>query len=158
VGNDRDRDRAAWKLGPRAISALKNFRNIVNKLAKMAGSVGQRRVKNLFLTLCAPRSSKRVTKRRCVPSALTKPKDVSRTCRNSSTLPSITTNKASKGLREFIDHSALVSDQDDYKRDAPVTLMTVHSAKGLEFPLVFIVGLEDGLVSAFAFGNRSRRA
>ena len=50
-----------------------------------------------------------------------------------------------EGLREFIDHSALVSDQDEYKRDAPVTLMTAHSAKGLEFPLVFIVGLEDGL-------------
>ena len=50
-----------------------------------------------------------------------------------------------EGLREFIDHSALVSDQDDYKRDAPVTLMTAHSAKGLEFPLVFIVGLEEGL-------------
>ena len=50
-----------------------------------------------------------------------------------------------EGLREFIDHSALVSDQDQYKRDAPVTLMTVHSAKGLEFPLVFIAGLEDGL-------------
>ena len=49
------------------------------------------------------------------------------------------------GLREFIDHSALVSDADQYKRDAPVTLMTAHSAKGLEFPLVFIVGLEDGL-------------
>ncbi|HSS20062.1 MAG TPA: UvrD-helicase domain-containing protein [Pyrinomonadaceae bacterium] len=50
-----------------------------------------------------------------------------------------------EGLREFIDHSALVSDTDDYKEDAPVTLMTAHSAKGLEFPLVFIVGLEDGL-------------
>jgi DNA helicase-2/ATP-dependent DNA helicase PcrA len=50
-----------------------------------------------------------------------------------------------EGLREFIDHSALVSDQDEYKRDAPVTLMTAHSAKGLEFPTVFIVGLEDGL-------------
>ena len=50
-----------------------------------------------------------------------------------------------EGLREFIDHSALVSDQDDYKSEAPVTLMTAHSAKGLEFPLVFIVGLEDGL-------------
>jgi len=49
------------------------------------------------------------------------------------------------GLREFIDHSALVSDADQYKKDAPVTLMTMHSAKGLEFPLVFIVGLEDGL-------------
>jgi len=39
----------------------------------------------------------------------------------------------------------LVSDQDAYKRDAVVTLMTAHSAKGLEFPVVFIVGLEDGL-------------
>jgi DNA helicase-2/ATP-dependent DNA helicase PcrA len=52
---------------------------------------------------------------------------------------------AGEGLRDFIDHAALVSDSDQYKQDAPVTLMTVHSAKGLEFPLVFIVGLEDGL-------------
>ena len=50
-----------------------------------------------------------------------------------------------EGLRDFIDHSALVSDADQYKQDAVVTLMTAHSAKGLEFPLVFIVGLEDGL-------------
>ena len=50
-----------------------------------------------------------------------------------------------EGLRDFIDHSALVSDTDQYKGDAPVTLMTAHSAKGLEFPLVFVVGLEDGL-------------
>lgn len=49
------------------------------------------------------------------------------------------------GLRDFIDHAALVSDTDQYKKDAPVTLMTVHSAKGLEFPLVFLVGLENGL-------------
>jgi DNA helicase-2/ATP-dependent DNA helicase PcrA len=49
------------------------------------------------------------------------------------------------GIREFIDHSALISDADQYKSDAPVTLMTAHSAKGLEFPVVFIVGLEDGL-------------
>ncbi len=53
--------------------------------------------------------------------------------------------QGAEGLREFIDHSALVSDQDQYKRDVPVTLLTAHSAKGLEFPLVFIVGLEDGL-------------
>src|SRR5437870_1881167 len=50
-----------------------------------------------------------------------------------------------QGLRDFIDHSALVSDTDQYKGDVPVTLMTAHSAKGLEFPVVFIVGLEDGL-------------
>ncbi len=53
--------------------------------------------------------------------------------------------QGAEGLRDFIDHSALVSDTDQYKPDVPVTLMTAHSAKGLEFPLVFIVGLEDGL-------------
>jgi DNA helicase-2/ATP-dependent DNA helicase PcrA len=49
------------------------------------------------------------------------------------------------GLRDFIDAAALVSDADQYRGDAPVTLMTMHSAKGLEFPVVFIVGMEDGL-------------
>lgn len=49
------------------------------------------------------------------------------------------------GLRDFIDHAALSSDTDKFDRNAGVTLMTVHSAKGLEFPVVFIVGLEDGI-------------
>lgn len=49
------------------------------------------------------------------------------------------------GLRDFIDHAALASDTDKYDRDASVTLMTVHAAKGLEFPVVFLVGLEDGI-------------
>ncbi|MEZ5425909.1 MAG: 3'-5' exonuclease [Pyrinomonadaceae bacterium] len=49
------------------------------------------------------------------------------------------------GLRDFIDHAALSSDTDKFDRNAPVTLMTVHSAKGLEFPVVFVVGLEDGI-------------
>jgi len=48
-------------------------------------------------------------------------------------------------LRDFIDHAALASDTDQYKEDARVTLMTVHAAKGLEFPVVFIVGVEEGL-------------
>jgi DNA helicase-2/ATP-dependent DNA helicase PcrA len=53
--------------------------------------------------------------------------------------------QGAQGLRDFIDHSALVADTDQYKADVPVTLMTAHSAKGLEFPVVFLVGLEDGL-------------
>ncbi|MBO0719259.1 MAG: UvrD-helicase domain-containing protein [Blastocatellia bacterium] len=48
-------------------------------------------------------------------------------------------------IRDFLDHAALVSDTDEYKADAQVTLMTMHSAKGLEFPLVFIAGLEENL-------------
>ena len=48
-------------------------------------------------------------------------------------------------LRDFIDHAALTSDTDKFDRNADVTLMTIHAAKGLEFPVVFLVGLEDGI-------------
>ena len=48
-------------------------------------------------------------------------------------------------LAEFLDHAALASDTDQYDPDARVTLMTLHAAKGLEFPLVFLAGLEEGL-------------
>lgn len=49
------------------------------------------------------------------------------------------------GLRDFVDHAALTSDTDKYDQSAGVTLMTAHMAKGLEFPIVFLVGLEDGI-------------
>jgi DNA helicase-2/ATP-dependent DNA helicase PcrA len=48
-------------------------------------------------------------------------------------------------LAEFLDHAALVSDTDQYVADSRVTLMTLHSAKGLEFPMVILAGLEEGL-------------
>jgi DNA helicase-2/ATP-dependent DNA helicase PcrA len=48
-------------------------------------------------------------------------------------------------LAEFLDHAALVSDVDTYDPRGTVTLMTLHSAKGLEFSLVFLIGMEEGL-------------
>jgi DNA helicase-2/ATP-dependent DNA helicase PcrA len=48
-------------------------------------------------------------------------------------------------LDQFLDHAALISDADDYDERAQVTLMSLHAAKGLEFPLVFLSGLEEGL-------------
>ena len=48
-------------------------------------------------------------------------------------------------LRDFLDHAALVSDADSVDERAPVSLLTMHNAKGLEFPVVFIAGLEEGL-------------
>ncbi|MDO4903300.1 MAG: DNA helicase PcrA [Limosilactobacillus sp.] len=49
-------------------------------------------------------------------------------------------------LANFLSDLALVSDQDEVDEQAPqVTLMTLHAAKGLEFPVVFLVGMEEGI-------------
>lgn len=49
-------------------------------------------------------------------------------------------------LGNFLSQVALISDVDEVKEEEPsVTLMTLHAAKGLEFPIVFIAGLEEGL-------------
>ena len=49
-------------------------------------------------------------------------------------------------LEELLDHAALTSDSDDYDEAVPVSLMTLHSAKGLEFDNVFLAGLEEGVL------------
>ncbi|RME06957.1 MAG: DUF3553 domain-containing protein [Anaerolineae bacterium] len=55
-----------------------------------------------------------------------------------------------RGLVDFLEDVALISDQDTYDEDANVpTLLTLHAAKGLEFPVVFIVGLNDGTLPHF---------
>ena len=54
--------------------------------------------------------------------------------------------EADNSLSEFLDSIALVSDTDKLdENEEAVTLMTMHSAKGLEYNVVFIVGMEDGL-------------
>ncbi|HXW56662.1 MAG TPA: UvrD-helicase domain-containing protein [Candidatus Cybelea sp.] len=59
------------------------------------------------------------------------------------------------GLEEVLDHAALVSDADDYDEGATVSLMTLHSAKGLEFNTVFLAGLEEGLLPHSRSGDTS---
>ena len=48
-------------------------------------------------------------------------------------------------LADFLDHAALVSDADQVDTEAQVSLLTIHNAKGLEFPIVFLAGMEEGL-------------
>jgi len=131
-------------LGPRAVSALKSFRNIINKLATLAETTDE--------SIKEPVSD--VVRAAIIETGYELSLRGERTDEAEGRLENLQelVNAAVdyddlgiEGLREFIDHSALVSDQDEYKRDAPVTLMTVHAAKGLEFPLVFVVGLEEGL-------------
>jgi DNA helicase II / ATP-dependent DNA helicase PcrA len=54
------------------------------------------------------------------------------------------------GLAEFLEQIALVTEQDEYdEASSSVTLMTLHNAKGLEFEVVFIAGMEDGIFPHF---------
>ncbi|HEX6716937.1 MAG TPA: UvrD-helicase domain-containing protein [Pyrinomonadaceae bacterium] len=132
-------------LGSRAISALRSFRRVVNHLAELSDP--EKSAKSV-----EPVSD--VVRAAIIETGYENALRSERTDEAEGRLENLQElvnaavdydEQGIEGLREFIDHSALVSDQDDYKRDAPVTLMTVHSAKGLEFPVVFIVGLEDGL-------------
>jgi DNA helicase-2/ATP-dependent DNA helicase PcrA len=52
-------------------------------------------------------------------------------------------------VREFLDKASLFTNLDDSIDTGAVSLMTIHIAKGLEFPVVFIVGLEEGILPYF---------
>src|SRR4026209_2423307 len=141
-------------LGSRAVVALKGFRQLIRELGEMSGvaSAGQQSLEPQGPALAESVSG--VVKAAILKSGYENALKSEGTDEAEARLENLQElvnaavdydEQGIEGLRDFIDHSALVSDTDQYKRDAPVTLMTVHSAKGLEFPLVFIVGLEDGL-------------
>jgi DNA helicase II / ATP-dependent DNA helicase PcrA len=48
-------------------------------------------------------------------------------------------------LASFLEHAALVAQTDDLEESAAITLLTIHNAKGLEWPMVFVAGMEQGL-------------
>lgn len=54
-----------------------------------------------------------------------------------------------KNLNEFVDSASLYAAADETYDDDAISLMTLHNAKGLEFPVVFIAGIEDGLIPHF---------
>ena len=134
------------------MTALRSFRGIVLRLAEMAGTIDSDKLPVELIASSSPVSD--VVRAAILDTGYEAWLRAENTDEAEGRLENLQElvnaavdydDQGLEGLREFIDHSALVSDQDQYKRDAPVTLMTIHSAKGLEFPLVFIVGLEDGL-------------
>lgn len=74
--------------------------------------------------------------------------------RNIEEFVSAAAESASAGLRisEFLDRITLASDADQVEESALLSLMTIHCAKGLEFPVVFVIGMEEDV-----FPNRNAR-
>lgn len=140
------------RLSPRAVAALTNFQRIVDGLAAKAAKVNSDQDADEEIESTAPVSDlvKAAIMDSGYENALKSENNDEAEARleNLQELVNAAVDydeEGPQGLRDFIDHSALVADTDQYKGDVPVTLMTAHSAKGLEFPVVFIVGLEDGL-------------
>ncbi|MDQ1422131.1 MAG: ATP-dependent helicase UvrD/PcrA, partial [Acidimicrobiaceae bacterium] len=130
-------------LSPRAISALKNFQQLITNLVTAANNAPSTDspVSDVVKAAIIDTGYEAALKTENSDEAEARLENLQELVN-----AAVDYDKQEKeGLRDFIDHAALVSDTDQYKRDAPVTLMTMHAAKGLEFPLVFIVGLEDGL-------------
>ena len=149
-------------LSARAVSALKNFRRIITGLAAQAGAAtneAQAEQQENFKIDAEDQPASDtpvsdVVKAAIIDTGYESSLRSERTDEAEARLENLQElvnaavdydEQGPEGLREFIDHSALASDTDQYKSDVAVTLLTAHSAKGLEFPLVFIVGLEDGL-------------
>ena len=66
-------------------------------------------------------------------------------------------NNAEGNVGEFLQQIALLADADTIRDDEGlVTLMTLHNAKGLEFPIVFIIGMEDGTFPHSALDRRGQ--
>jgi DNA helicase-2/ATP-dependent DNA helicase PcrA len=154
------------RLSPRAIAALRNFQNIVNRLAARVSSPtpgssaehrgwgGAAREGHAEIIIESDSLVSDAVKAAIVDTGYENALKAENNDEAEARLENLQElvnaavdydEQGAEGLRDFIDHSALVADTDQYKSDVPVTLMTAHSAKGLEFPLVFIVGLEDGL-------------
>jgi DNA helicase-2/ATP-dependent DNA helicase PcrA len=126
-------------LPARAVSALKSFRHIVNSLTERARDAAEP-ISEIVKAAVIDTGYERALKDENTEEAEGR-------LLNLEELVNAAAESEQRGetLRDFLDHAALVSDADEYKAEALVTLMTMHAAKGLEFPLVFIAGLEEGL-------------
>jgi DNA helicase-2/ATP-dependent DNA helicase PcrA len=126
-------------LPARAVSALKSFRDIVNRLIEKARE-GAEPISEVVKAAVIDTGYERALKDENTEEAEGRLLNLEELVN-----AAVESEQRGETLRDFLDHAALVSDTDEYKAEAQVTLMTMHAAKGLEFPVVFIAGLEEGL-------------
>jgi DNA helicase-2/ATP-dependent DNA helicase PcrA len=124
-------------LSTRSQSALVAFRNIIQELSLVASTSP---LPELVKFILERTGYKKMLEQEKTPESQTR-------LENLEELINAAAEAAERGesVGDFLDHAALVADADAFDDSATVTLMTLHNAKGLEFPLVFLSGLELGL-------------
>ena len=124
-------------LSTRSQSSLVVFRNLIQELSLVASNSA---LPDLIRFILDRTGYKRMLQTEKSPDAETRIENLDELINAAAEA-----QERGESLADFLDHAALVSDADNYDERAPVTLMTLHNAKGLEFPLVFLAGLEMGL-------------
>ena len=127
-------------LSTRFVNALRDFKTMMDQLMELVG----------FTTLTE--LTERVLRETGYIDDLNRQKDVESQGRVENLNEFLSVTKqfeqdiSEPDLGAFLEHVALISDVDNYERGADVVnLMTLHASKGLEFPVVFVCGMEDGI-------------
>ncbi len=125
------------QFGTRAHSAMAAFRNMIEELSEAVGS----KPLNEALKFIEERTGyRRMLEQENTPESQAR-------IENLNELMNAAAEAVERGetVRDFLDHAALVAQADALDEASQITLMTIHNAKGLEFPVVFMAGMEDGL-------------
>ncbi len=125
------------KLGTRAHSAVLAFRHLIQDIAEAVETLNLR---DALAFIDERTGYRRMLEQENTPEAQGKIENLDELM-----------NAAAEGVErgetvtDFLDHAALVADSDGLDEASTITLMTMHNAKGLEFPVVFVCGMEEAL-------------